>query len=75
MCLCVGSVLCSVCVFTISIWPTGPPNLVRGQLWHQVVTAPPNRSCGGSDRGPLYQVPRQSQWNQLTIGIIRLFVY
>jgi hypothetical protein len=37
-----------------------------GIKWFQ---PPPDRSCWGSNRGPPYQVQRQSPLNQLTIGI------
>jgi hypothetical protein len=37
-----------------------------------VVQSPPNRNCGGSNRGPPYQVQRQSPLKQLTISTIYL---
>jgi hypothetical protein len=43
-------------------------NLVRGQFWHQVVSALSRLQLRGSNCGPPYQVQRQSPLNQLTIG-------
>jgi hypothetical protein len=48
-------------IFTVSlIW-------FGGQFWHKWFQPPPNRSCGGSNRGSPYQVRRQSPMNQLMI--------
>jgi hypothetical protein len=38
-----------------------------GQFWHQVVPTPLDRSYRGSNRGPPYQIQRQSPLKQLTI--------
>jgi hypothetical protein len=43
---------------------------LSGIKWLQ---SPPDHSCGGSNRGPSYQVKRQSPLNQLTIGVVISF--
>jgi hypothetical protein len=62
--------LTQIYIHTYIVLVLSPPiesgsGVSSGIKWFQ---PPPDRSCGGSNRGPPYQVQRQSPLNQLTIG-------
>jgi hypothetical protein len=66
----------SIFFFTTNIRPTGPPNLVQRSVLASCGFQPPlDRGCGESNRGPPYQVQRQSPLDQLTIGKTKLCLF